>query len=384
MTTHATSKVELLETDVIYRNPLPGHQAVAITHPFVHPLSETELICTYKHGQAQYAADNMVHISRSTDGGRTWQHEGPFRDRKKDPVPYQYSAACVTALRDGSLLMLNWRCDRSHPDKLYVNPKTGGHQPLEGAYFRSADAGRTWSEPVIGRFPAAAEGMTHALGGPVIELADGRWMQLSEPWLSYDSTQPYDVRAYVMMSEDEGRTWGPQIKIANRNADGRAFSHGHIIHLPDGRLYALYWTMSTDMTEFHGLSYNMSTDETGAVWTAPQPTGIPGQSSFPVAIDDQRLAIIYSERDSPAPGIKVVLSEDAGRTWDIGNAAVVWDAYGEEALGVPMTDTYPCSHDAIAYGAPHLGRLNNHELIATFWCTQSADTHVRFARLKIS
>ena len=377
------AELHIQESGVMYRNPLPGHQAVAVTHPFVHPLSETEVFCTYKCGQAQYAADNMVHISRSMDGGRTWEHRGPFRDRKRDPVHYAYSAACLTPLRDGSLVLLNWRCDRSDPDKLYMHPKTGGHLPIEGAYFLSSDGGRTWTEPVIGSFPPPAEGMIHALGGPVIELADGRWMQLSEPWIAYESTKPFDVRTYVMISADEGRTWGPEIPIANANADGSAFSHGHIIHLPDGRLYALYWTMNRDMTEFHGLSWNTSTDETGVEWTEPQRTGIPGQSCYPVVIDDQRMAIIYSERESQAPGIKVVLSEDAGRTWDIDNAAVVWDAYGEEALGVPMTDSYPGSHDAIAYGAPHLAKLNDHELLAAYWCTQSADTHVRFARLEI-
>ena len=59
MAAATAAKLELLESDVIYRNPLPGHQGVAITHPFVHPLSQTELIGTYKHGQAQCAVDNM-------------------------------------------------------------------------------------------------------------------------------------------------------------------------------------------------------------------------------------------------------------------------------------------------------------------------------------
>ena len=48
-----------------------------------------------------------------------------------------------------------------------------------------------------------------------------------------------------------------------------------------------------------------------------------------------------------------------------------------------MTATYPSSHDAIAYGAPHLCKVSDRKLLATFWCTQSSDTHVRFARLTI-
>src|ERR1043166_8690908 len=87
-----TLRLHITESGVIYRNPLPGHQAVSITHPCIVALSANELLCSAKHGQAQYAADNMVHLHRSLYGGRTWQHEGPLRDRKKDPVHYQYSA----------------------------------------------------------------------------------------------------------------------------------------------------------------------------------------------------------------------------------------------------------------------------------------------------
>ena len=86
---------------------------------------------------------------------------------------------------------------------------------------------------------------------------------------------------------------------------------------------------------------------------------------------------------NPLPGIKVVLSEDLGRTWDLGGQLTAWDAYGKAELGVPMTDTDPSRHDAIAYGAPHLGKLDANTLLASFRCASSADTHVRFARITI-
>lgn len=377
------NKLQLQDTGVIYRNPLPGHQAVSITHPFVVALSDTELLCAAKHGQAQYAADNMVHFHRSTDGGRTWQHEGPLHDRSKDKLPYQYSVGLMTVMRDGTLVLNNWRCDRSDPNKLYLHPKTGGSLDLDSLYFRSRDGGRTWSEPVVGKFPPPAKGMIHAFGGPMVELANGEWLQHAEPWISYDSNEAYDVRTYGMFSRDEGKTWSAPIDIANGLAADRGYSHCHIISLPDGKLYGLYWTMNATMTKFFDLHWNVSTDPTGRQWTPPAPTGVPGQSAYPVVIDNRRMAMIYTERDSKQPGIKVVLSPDQGQSWDKGNAVMVWDAYGKEALGVPMTSTYPSSHDAIAYGAPHLCRINDHELLATWWCTQSSDTHVRWARLQI-
>ena len=77
------------------------------------------------------------------------------------------------------------------------------------------------------------------------------------------------------------------------------------------------------------------------------------------------------------------MSEDAGDSFDLGRPLVVWDAYGKEALGVPRTDKYPGAHDAIAYGAPRIFRLSDCEALAIFWCTQGADTHCRWCRIRI-
>ena len=123
---------------------------------------------------------------------------------------------------------------------------------------------------------------------------------------------------------------------------------------------------------------------TGSEWGEPQATGIPGQTSCPVLIGDGVMAVIYSHRENTdQPGIKLVLSQDCGRTWDIDNPLVVWDAYGKEAVGVARTDSYPASHDVIAYGAPLLTRLSDNEVMASLWCTQAADTHIRNYRLRV-
>ncbi len=117
----------------------------------------------------------------------------------------------------------------------------------------------------------------------------------------------------------------------------------------------------------------------------PRPLGIPGQSSGAVELKDGRILLIYSHRDdTDQPGIKVVMSDDAGDCFDAREPLVVWDAYGKEALGVPRTDKYPGKHDAIAYGAPRILRLREREALAIFWCTQSADTHCRWTRVQVT
>ena len=78
------TKLSIVDSGVLYRNPLPGHQAVIAFGPAIMPLSDAELVCTFKRAEAMYARDGMIHIVRSTDGGRTWNHEGPARDRSRD------------------------------------------------------------------------------------------------------------------------------------------------------------------------------------------------------------------------------------------------------------------------------------------------------------
>ena len=70
-----------IDEGILYRNPLPGHQAICAFHPFVLPLSEEDLLCFYRVGQAMYSLDGRVAWLRSTDGGRTCRSRPASRDR---------------------------------------------------------------------------------------------------------------------------------------------------------------------------------------------------------------------------------------------------------------------------------------------------------------
>lgn len=79
----------------------------------------------------------------------------------------------------------------------------------------------------------------------------------------------------------------------------------------------------------------------------------------------------------------VALSTDGGTTWDLENQICVWDAVGQEFIGVEHHPSYPASHDNIAFGKPDTVVLPGGDIIASWWCTQAGVTYIRYARLAL-
>lgn len=378
-------RLELVDKGVIFRNPLPGHRVINAFYPAIHPLPVGELLCVLRTGGAMYSPDGMLEVFRSGDGGATWHRQGPIRDRTRDALHYNYLEATVTQLRDETLVMRVMRVDHSNQDLLVFNPSTQGLLPVETCFVSSADCGKTWSDPVVADLrPHFKASLEPAPLGPLVELEDGTWFHVFDTWKSYGNTGPFELQVYGLFSKDRGRTWYGKVPVAVGTAENRSYSHGQPIRLSDGRVYLSLWAAEPQLQSNYGLYAVTSTDSTARSWTDPVPLGIPGQTSAAADLGEGRMLIVYSHRDNTdQPGIKVVLSQDGGSTWDMEEPLVLWDAYGREALGVPKTSTYPSSHDVIAYGAPKITRLGDNTAMACFWCTQGPDTHCRWCKVAI-
>lgn len=380
------SRLAVVDKGIIFRNPLPGHRVLNAFYPEILCLSEREWLCVLRVGGALYSPDGALEIFRTNDAGSSWVGEGPVRPRGLDNAHYSESEGTFTRLRDGSLVLRMLRCDHSDPDMLAYNPATQGLIPVQTVFFRSADGGRSWSEPVVPDIRAHfAPGVEATPYGRVIELDDGGWFHTFETWKSYDNSGPFNLDIHGMFSRDGGRTWCDKVAVAVGAPEGRSYSHGLAVRRHDGRILLVAWTAAAQLQTSYDLHLVLASDRSGRSWDAPVPLGIPGQTSCPVELCPGRLVIVYSHREeTEQPGIKAVLTEDDGRTWSLQAPAVLWDAYGKESLGVARSSTYPSSHDAIAYGAPKITRLDDATAIATFWCTQGGDTHCRWCRLSVA
>jgi hypothetical protein len=374
------TRLDLIHEGVLFRNPEPGHRALCAYLPNVVPVGGEELICFFRLGQAFYSLDGRVALVRSTDGGRTWVDEGMVWDPALDQTPYTYTAPHGTRLRDGTVLLLAQRHRADDSEALRFNPATGGMKASEAVLFRSVDSGATWSPPEV--LDLGQPGVIDTPSG-VIELLDGRWFVACEVWKAWDDASPLHIKGFGLFSRDQGRTWGERANFPSALEPARMYSHSRYTQLRNGGIGALQWTQSVGGDQNFDL-HLVTSDPSAAAWSQPRPTGIAAQTSWLADLGGDRMAAAYTVRNGMSPGIMVTLSEDGGRTWDVEGPLMVWDAVGQEFLGVTRTPDYPASHDNIAFGKPNLARLPSGDLIAAWWCTQACVTHVRYARLAVT
>jgi hypothetical protein len=285
---------------------------------------------------------------RSVDRGAAWSapQVAPNYDW------YGVECAGLTALRDGSTLLNQWRfrwyplaLARKLADQIpLVFPEDwvtwmqgsgeldlgrGAPEDLArqfawargdgGTYVhRSQDGGATWDETVevdVSPF-SGGYGMR---GG--VELASGEiLLPLSDV--------PHYKKVFLVRSEDGGRSWSPPELAASQ--EGCEFEEPSLLLLPDGRLLMM---LRDNGSRF---LHQISSDDGGHTWSQPERLPIWGYPGHLLDLQDGRLLCVYGYRAAPY-GIRAVLSYDQGKTWDSQNILVIRDDLPNRDLG------YPCS-----------------------------------------
>ena len=194
----------------------------------------------------------------------------------------------------------------------------------EGVYTAmSRDSGYTW-EPaklLMGRVGSA---------GRVVDLGDGAVL------MPMDGKLDEHARAeWVMRSTDGGDSW-ERHGIVTHETPGLSFSELRILSLGGGRVLA---GMRTAEANF----YVSHSEDGGATWSAPEETPIYCRGSSPfdlIMLADGRVLATYGHRREPY-GVRACLSEDGGRTWDIGNEVVLRDDGLDRDMGYPSSVQLP-------------------------------------------
>ena len=189
---------------------------------------------------------------------------------------------------------------------------------------RSTDEGKTWQKCHVntsvtyGKITKEAHWGENS--GPH-ELSDGTVVSCG-----YFNVVPGHARAYLFRSTDRGKTWGDPSLVADY------CSEVNLAVLPGNRLFACLrqGTKFGDKWAGEGgvVMSVASSNNGGRTWTAPRKILGKAQSpGFPVRLNDGRLIIVYTHRQSPH-GVQAIGSIDEGKTWDIDHPVMIaWNSF---------------------------------------------------------
>lgn len=362
-------------TGLIYRNPRPHVRSVHAYFPSVAALPNGEMLATIVMGEAFEATDLRTNVCRSTDGGETWQLEGPIYPGT--PGRLTSDGSRLTALPDGELVVFMVRADRSeHPDAGLTNPDNLGFVPTELTLLRSRDFGHTWCEPEPFRPPLV--GPAFELCCPITVLSDGQWVLPTQTWPGWDGHCPNGIRMVAFVSHDRGRTW-PEYRDVMSEPEGEVFFwESKVVELPDGRLLAVAWVYDNAASADRPNHYAISRDA-GKTWSRPASTGLLGQTLTPFVVNERRILCVYRRMDRS--GLWANWSHLEGDDWVNDGAEPLWGAGAQGLTGA--SGNMAQNFSVLRFGAPCVTRLPDGALFVAFWCYEDCVGIVRWFKLPV-
>ncbi|MBI3987326.1 MAG: exo-alpha-sialidase [Lentisphaerae bacterium] len=367
--------IEILGTGLIYRNPKPHVHGIHATFPSVGIFPDGEMLATLVLGEAFEAANCHAHLARSRDGGETWQMEGPLYPGTRRRLT---SDACrLTVLPDGEAVAFMVRADRTdHPEEGLANPKTMGFVPTELLMLRSSDRGRTWTKPR--KFRPPLEGPSFELCCPMTPLSDGRWILPTSTWPGWNGDCPNGIRLVAFVSRNKGRTWPATMDVMSDPQSRYFYWESKIVEFPDKTLMDVAWVYDRTAAKDLPNQYALSRDG-GKTWTAPQSTGLSGQTLTPFLLEDSRILSVYRRMDES--GLWANVSHLEGDRWVNDETVSIW---GSRVSGLTST-TNDMAHNfnVLRFGAPCISRLADGTLFMAFWCYEDCVSNIRWYKLKV-
>jgi hypothetical protein len=288
-----------------------------VCEPRLAVLEDGTVLLAYRSGSARLSADGRVGLLRSQDGGASWEWSGAPFPSKWDGRPGDQLLATLTGTHDGRVVAwLGWM-DRGD-DRPWRNRETEGRLPIRILQAESSDGGASWGAPREVTLP----GVEQAVPQYLITLADGTLLAGYETFKHYDDPAPWRYRAGVARSGDGGRTWS-STTAAEVDASGRMWWDPRAAELADGRLVQCYHAFDYPAGRDADLHLGWS-DDGGRTWSAPVPTGVPGQVTWPVILGTSTVVYLQQRRHSPAGIVALVAGggdEAAGKAADEAVAA---------------------------------------------------------------
>ncbi len=365
--------IELLGSEVVYRNPKPYLRSLQARHPSLVVFDDGELLLGFDLGQSDESLDYATHRARSRDGGRTWQLEGPLLAPAAQP-PTTNSLRLSQV--DGEIVAFGNIHHRERQDEGLVNRATLGFVSTDLVLMRSQDRGRTWSstERIVPPLESPAWETCHH----VVALRSSRWLAPTATWRGWNGEHPAGEQTVALISDDRGRSWPRYGRIFDGRPSGFIHWEVSVVQLRDGRIMAVAWVHDPRTLADHPNRFAISSDD-GETFGEPESTGLHGQTCKLLQLQDRRLLCVYRRLDRP--GLWANLATlDNGR-WRNLAEIVVWQG---EGAAVTRTENSADGLAALRFGYPSPLQLADGQLVVVFWCVEACQSVIRLARLRLN
>ncbi len=356
----------------------PHHNAAL---PSLLVCADRSLLLAHRVGTHKNSADGTQWLWRSRDEGATWSRlPFPFALTPQG-APGEFRTAALSEVGGGQIAMLLTWIDHPDAETPLANPQTEGLLPIHMGWTASADHGQTWSP--LREIPVTP--FVQPCGnGPLLLLADGRWMATFEIYKAFDDPSPWSARSAVTFSRDQGESWSVPTVIAADSAHIRSYWDQHVHLRPDASFLGLMWMDDRGNAGRSDILWVESRDS-GSSWTTPQTTGLAGQYSTLLVLPDGRLLLFYVVRDAES-AIRIAVSVDHGRSWQPQADGLLYQQGANDLLAVRREDfaAYLQSMGRWTFGWPSAVRLPSGEILVAYYAGAGNLSSVFLRRLRLS
>jgi len=212
-------------------------------------------------------------------------------------------------------------------------------RPWQGPWLcKSTDAGKTWSQPWRVDVSAFCPSGPYATGDRShVVLPDGRFLYFVG--VCETPARPFN---YVMVSYDQGKSFTEHHQVSQFSGDSSftlcrdgTIAGALRINADDFPVRGSHPELAREGECVHFMGFTRSTDE-GKSWSEPFP--ITGFNEIPghlVQLRNGRLLLTYGVRHFPV-GVQAVVTDPEGRSWDLDNRIMLaWHGTTSFADGRP-------------------------------------------------
>ncbi len=324
--------MKIIERGYIFDVEKHGGQKKVCMCTSVFRHSTGKLFSSFRNGTTKESPDGNGVVAES-ENGKEWKVVFSGFQTVFDGIQGEIKVVELFEKPDRNIsAFLSW-FDRTKDQGLY-DPSSDTILPARIILVDSYDMGKTW---VNYRNVDIGNLQGPALTGPVLKIPQG-YLAFFEKYGPEQPSGPSLHAACALFSED-GTIFEKIITVARHPANTIFYWDQRNAYDPEsGEIISMFWTYDRKAEKDIAIHIAYGNPDTLA-WTVPQSTGIKGQIAMPIPLTGGRLLCFHVHRHHPG-SMRLVMSYDRGKTWDIANETVIYENPERKERGVSGESSY--------------------------------------------